>query len=148
MDALGAVTTDAQRKHRLAQQRINRRRDGNKHTRNYEKTPGGYLMRKYRNMQSRVTGVQWRKAHLYFGKSLLPREEFYAWAKASPDFWRLYRQYIALGCPRKLAPTVNRINSDLGYEIHNMEWVTHSVNSALANRPSARVMERLYASIK
>lgn len=30
---------------------------------------------------------------------------------------------------RKLAPTVDRVNSTLGYEVWNMEWVTHSENS-------------------
>lgn len=91
-------------------------------------------MRAYRNMQSRVTGVQWKKAHLYKGKSLLPREEFYAWAKDSPDFWRLYRRWVLSGYDRRLTPTVNRIDPSKGYELGNMEWLTHSLNSGLANR--------------
>jgi hypothetical protein len=44
-----------------------RKRTRNRSTRTYEKTPKGFLMRTYRNMQSRVSGVQWRKAHLYAG---------------------------------------------------------------------------------
>jgi hypothetical protein len=31
----------------------------------YEKTPKGYLMRTYRNMKSRVLGIQHKKAHIY-----------------------------------------------------------------------------------
>lgn len=58
-------------------QREKRKREGNIITRRYEKTPKGFLMRGYRNMQSRVTGVQKKKAHLYLGKELLPRDEFY-----------------------------------------------------------------------
>jgi hypothetical protein len=43
----------------------------------YEKTKKGFLMRKYRNMQSRVTGIQKKKAHLYKDLYLLPREQYY-----------------------------------------------------------------------
>lgn len=65
-----------------------RKRTGNRATHKYEKTVKGFLMRKYRNMQSRVTGVQKLKAHLYRGKDLLSREEFYDWALNSEDFKR------------------------------------------------------------
>ncbi len=64
----------------LEQQRIRRKKDGNKNTKKYEKTHKGFLMRLYRNMQSRVTGVQKLKYHLYEGLTILPRKEFYEWA--------------------------------------------------------------------
>ena len=95
----------------------------------YEKTPNGFLMRMYRNMKSRITGVQAAKFHLYAGKSLLDKEEFYEWAKNSPKFWELYEAYKHDNYNRKLAPSVDRINSSLGYCVENMEWVTHSENS-------------------
>jgi hypothetical protein len=95
----------------------------------YEKTPNGFLMRMYRNMKSRITGVQAAKFHLYAGKSLLDKEEFYEWAKNSPKFWELYEAYKNDNYNRKLAPSVDRINSSLGYCVENMEWVTHSENS-------------------
>jgi hypothetical protein len=86
-------------------------------------------MRAYRNMQSRVTGVQKLKFHLYAGKSLLPRESFYDWAIASNSFHDLFATWEASGYPRKLTPSVNRKDSKRGYELDNMEWVTHSENS-------------------
>lgn len=95
----------------------------------YEKTENGFLMRMYRNMKSRVTGVQKEKAHLYKDKELLPKEEFYEWAKCSPMFMVLFRQYQESGYDRMQAPTVDRVNSRLGYTLDNMQWVTHSVNS-------------------
>lgn len=110
-------------------QRERRAKDGNADTKRYEKTPNGFLMRLYRNMKSRVTGVQKQKAHLYIGKSLLGPEEFRDWALGSREFWFLFREYQESGYDRKLAPTVDRINSTLGYEVWNMEWVTHSENS-------------------
>lgn len=129
--------------HRNEQQREQRRKNGNHFTKRYEKTPNGFLMRSYRNMQSRVTGVQKKKAHLYQGLPILPRAEFYAWARDSAEFWRLYRRWVMSEYDRKLTPTVNRIDPRRGYEEDNMEWVTHSVNSAMAShRPS-----RLNASL-
>lgn len=95
----------------------------------YEKGVNGYLMRMYRNMKSRVTGVQKAKFHLYQGKELLPKEEFYSWAKSSEKFYQLFSQYIESGRDRKLAPSVDRIDSSKGYILGNMEWVTHSENS-------------------
>jgi len=126
------------REQKNAWQREQRRRVGNTYTHRYEKTPGGFLMRAYRNMQSRVTGVQWRKAHLYEGKPLLPREQFYAWARGSAAFWALFRAWEASGHNRKLCPSVNRIDPRRGYELDNMEWVTHSENSARITRPAVR----------
>jgi hypothetical protein len=86
-------------------------------------------MRMYRNMKSRVTGVQKAKAHLYAGKELLQKEEFYAWAKHSPMFWVLFKQYEDSGYDRMQAPTVDRIDSKRGYTLDNMQWVTNRVNS-------------------
>jgi hypothetical protein len=110
-------------------QRIYRLKTDSLAIKKYEKTPNGFLMRMYRNMKSRITGVQAAKFHLYAGKSLLDKEEFYEWAKNSPKFWELYEAYKYDNYNRKLAPSVDRINSSLGYCVENMEWVTHSENS-------------------
>lgn len=95
----------------------------------YEKTPKGFLVRLYRNMQSRVSGVQSLKAHLYLGKELLPREEFYLWASRSPEFLSMFKAWEDSGYSRKLTPSVDRIDSNLGYFLRNMRWLTHSENS-------------------
>lgn len=114
---------------RLVYQRERRKQNGNADTRKYEKTPKGFLMRMYRNMQSRVTGVQHLKAHLYKGKPLLGRQDFYDWATSSPDFEKMFRVWEDSNYDRKLAPTVDRKDSSLGYKINNMQWLTHSENS-------------------
>jgi len=110
-------------------QRIKRKKNGNELTRKYEKTPKGFLMREYRNMQSRVTGIQKKKAHLYLGLPILDRREFYKWAIFHVDFVLLYTEWVRNNYNRKLTPTVDRINSNKGYEFGNMEWATHSENS-------------------
>lgn len=113
----------------LEWQRQYRRANGNACTKKYEKSKRGFLMRLYRNMQSRVTGVQSQKFHLYRGCELLPRSEFYDWALRSSEFHRLFREWEESAYSRKLSPSVDRVDSSQGYRLDNMQWVTHSENS-------------------
>lgn len=117
------------REERNAYQRKRRKEIGNIDTHKYERTKKGKIMRIYRNMLSRVNGVQKRKFHLYAGKDILPKTEFYDWAVNSPEFTVLFDAWVASGYERKLSPSVDRIDSGSGYRIENMEWVTHSENS-------------------
>lgn len=117
------------REEKNRRQREQRKANGNFHTKKYEKTKKGFLMRCYRNMKSRVTGVQRLKFHLYEGKSLLPKEQFYQWAMDSKEFHRLFDEWEQSGYERKLTPSVDRMDSSRGYWLWNMEWVTHSENS-------------------
>jgi hypothetical protein len=122
---------------RLRKQRERRRANGNADTKKYEKTPKGFLMRAYRNMQSRVEGIQ-RPGGSWEGKALLPREEFYAWALGSSQFWRLFKAWTAAEYDQRLTPSVNRIDPRRGYTLDNMEWITHSLNSGLSNTAPSR----------
>lgn len=115
----------------LKKQREYRRKNGNAITKKYERTKKGKLMRLYRNMQSRVNGIQWRKAHLYEGKEILDRDEFYHWALSSKEFHEMFAAWEASGFDRRLVPTVDRIDTDKGYIVSNMRWLTHSENSRL-----------------
>lgn len=110
-------------------QRQKRKRSHNSITRRYEKTKRGFIMRLYRNMLSRINGVQKAKHHLYEGKAILDKNAFYAWAISCPIFHVLWDEWIGSGYDRKLTPSVDRINSNEGYFLSNMEWVTHSENS-------------------
>jgi hypothetical protein len=118
----------------LIRQRLRRKANNNSATRKYEKTKKGFLVRLYRNMQSRITGVQKVKHHLYKGKYLLPREEFYEWALTSTSFHILFETWENSEYCRKLAPSVDRVDSSKGYYLDNMEWVTHSVNSSRGSK--------------
>lgn len=81
-------------------------------------------------MKSRVEGVQACKRHLYAGKGVsFSKEEFYRWSLCSDDFLALFSEWEASGYNRKLTPSVDRVDSEKGYEFENMEWVTHSENS-------------------
>lgn len=112
-------------------QRETRAKNGDSATKKYEKTPNGYLMRTYRNMESRVKGIQKLKAHLYEGRCILGREEFYQWSLGCGIFIKLFNNYVESGFDMKLAPSIDRIETDKGYEIGNIRWITHSENSRL-----------------
>lgn len=114
---------------KLEWQRQYRVKTKNSSTLKYEKTKSGFLMRLYRNMKSRVSGVQRAKYHLYAFCSLLPKEEFYTWANSSKEFHQLFNEWELSGYNRKLTPSVDRVDSNRGYSLDNMEWVTHSENS-------------------
>lgn len=119
---------------RLADQRRRRLENNNAYTKKYEKTPRGFLMRLYRNMKSRITGVQWRKSHLYVGKELFDKNAFYTWAVQQPEFHTLFAAYQAANYDRKLAPSIDRKDSTKGYSFDNVEWVTMLENSLRGNK--------------
>ena len=114
-------------------QRLRRQKTGNATTKKYEKTKNGFLMRLYRNMQSRIEGVQKEKFYLYEGKCLISRNDFYEWAKNNEQFHLLFENYELNNYDRKLAPSVDRINSKFGYELSNIEFVTLSENCRRSN---------------
>ena len=110
-------------------QRERRQRVGNIYSARYEKTPAGFLMRAYRNMKSRVTGVQKKKHHLYAGIELLNKEDFYKWSQASKDFANLFDAWTQSAYSRALTPSIDRIDPAGGYVIGNMQWITFTENS-------------------
>lgn len=111
------------------ERREKRKLTNNLDTHLYEKTIKGFLVRKYRNMESRIKGIQKKKFHLYKGKCLLDREEFYKWSLMSKEFDRLFKEWELSNYNQKLTPSVDRVNPSIGYELSNMEWVTNSENS-------------------
>jgi len=109
---------------RNARQRIYRAKNKNRASIKYESTVKGFLMRMYRNMKSRIDGVQKHNAHLYEGKCLMPKNVFYEWASAHPDFQELWKKYVESGYDRNLAPSPDRINTDDGYHTGNLRFIT------------------------
>ena len=100
----------------------------NASNRRYHKTFNGKLMMTYNNMDRRVRGYVNPEA--YQGKELLDRQEFYEWSKADVNYILLHKEWLEAGYSRKKSPSIDRIDSKLGYTIDNIEWVTHSVNSS------------------
>lgn len=119
---------------RLIDQRRRRKANGNSYTKKYEKTHKGFLMRLYRNMKSRIQGIQKQKYHLYADKELLSKEAFYSWAIDHPDFLKMFSEWEGSGYARKLTPAVDRKESSIGYTLSNIQWLTHSQNSSKGAR--------------
>lgn len=109
-------------------QREYRKKIGDIHTKKYEKTKPGFLMRSYRNMKSRILGIQKIKHHLYFGKELIEKEKFYNWSLNNNEFHYLFKQWQESDYQRRLTPSVDRIDSRKGYSLDNMEWVPFYIN--------------------
>jgi hypothetical protein len=92
-----------------------------------------FLGQAYTRMFRRVTkGACTKRPDLYLGKPILPREAFLNWSKNHPDFLKLYKQWVMGNYDRKLTPTVNRVRSNRGYTLDNMEWLTNSQNCGLS----------------
>lgn len=108
--------------------RVQRQTRKKEWSKRYEKTKEGFLVRLYRNMKSRIEGIQKIKRHLYSDKEILGKSEFYSWAKSCQEFHYLYDNWKESNYSRKLTPSVDRINSSKGYTLDNMEWVTFSEN--------------------
>jgi hypothetical protein len=119
---------------KIINQREARKINGNAYTKKYEKSIPGFIMRAYRNMKSRVFGIQIKKYHLYADKHLIDKSSFYEWSFANADFHRLYNQWEKNNYSRKLTPSVDRIDSRKGYTLDNMQWITHSENSRKTSR--------------
>lgn len=116
---------------RLARQRGMRKATGNAYTKKYERTKGGKLMRTYRNMYTRVSGILKTKAHLYEGLGILSKEEFYDWSLSDEAFNALFDDWVSSGYDMKLSPSIDRKDASIGYEVGNIRWLTHSENSRL-----------------
>lgn len=118
---------------RLEWQREMRKANGNAHTKKYERTKKGKLMRTYRNMYTRVSGILKTKAHLYEGLDILSREDFYAWSLSDSTFNTLFDDWVSSGYDKKLSPSIDRKDTNCGYVLDNMRWLTHSENSRLGS---------------
>jgi hypothetical protein len=104
-------------------------------THRYEKTKNGFLMRCYRNMLSRVSGIQRKKHHLYAGLEILPKDDFYRWSMESQGFHCLFKAWEESGHQRRITPSIDRIDAYVGYVLGNMQWVPFSDNCRNVQRP-------------
>lgn len=94
-------------------------------------TPHSYLSAKYSVMQSRIGGAS--KPHLYRGLGIMSRREFLAWGLDDPAFNKLWWEWQKSGRPMKLAPSIDRIDTQRGYVLGNVQFITHSENSGKAS---------------
>lgn len=114
--------------------RVYRLNNNNLWTRKYEKTKKGFLVRMYRNMISRVRGVQKDYIHIYKGLDILPKEQFYEFALNNSEFHRLFKEWEDSLYQRRLCPSIDRIDTKFGYIDGNIQFLTMSENSSKTSR--------------
>lgn len=119
---------------KYARQKEQVKESGDAAHRRYRKTPNGYLSLTYSNMRGRILGRIKKSAHLYEGLELLSRKDFYAWAKKDSTFEKMLATYIESGYDLRLAPSVDRIDTQFGYTVDNMRWLIQSHNSSLGGQ--------------
>jgi hypothetical protein len=86
----------------------------------------------YWSIRRRIEGRSEHDRPYYEGLPCVTKEEFLTWAMANPDYHRLFKEWQASGYDFPLAPSIDRINPAFGYEIWNMQFVTHQENARRA----------------
>ena len=102
------------------------------------KTVDGRLTITYNSMTSRVNGKCTKNPEYYIGKSVCSKEEFVNWSKNDPSFIRLFEAWLESGQQFSMSPSIDRIDSDKGYDIGNMQWLTVSENGRKGAENSTR----------
>lgn len=92
----------------------------------------GLLLQAYRLMRRRCEGADPAKAHIFKGLEFPKQKDFLLWARNDRGFLLLYKQWAHSGYNTRLTPSVSRMNTDKGYTLDNIEFLTHSNNASLA----------------
>ena len=100
----------------------------------YRRSKKGLVRRLYSMIKRRVRGGNCKNPDMYLGLELMSKEDFIAWADSSIEFHGLHQQWLEGGYDTRLTPSVDRIDSSMGYTLVNVRWVTHAQNSLLAVR--------------
>ena len=101
-------------------------------------TVEGRLDMTYRSMCSRVKGNSTKNPELYLGKSVCSKEDFMEWAKNDEEFNKRFEDWIESGQQYSMSPSIDRIDSEKGYDIGNMQWLTVSENGRKGAENSTR----------
>lgn len=97
-------------------------------------TKEGYVRLKYSRIKSRCTNPNQPSAQYYYGLGYPTKDEFIARMLGDPTFNALWDQWVTKGRPRKLAPSVDRIDPGRGYELDNIQFLTVSDNVKRRNK--------------
>lgn len=87
--------------------------------------------KRYYHMTARHNGNATHYSHSE-GKGIMTKEEFFEWCK-HPDqmavFVGIYFDWMTADFPLGLSPSIDRIDSELGYVAGNIQWLTFDQNT-------------------
>lgn len=87
------------------------------------------LSHRYQGIKQRCEGNAVRHYHVE-GMRYLSREEWAKWCEQNMDrFMSIYKVWASMDFPRKLCPSIDRINNKKGYTMDNIRWTTVAENS-------------------
>lgn len=111
----------------------------------HRKTFKGYFCEVYARIKKRCVGGDPRYKGMEYMK---PYEwKFFLEETAHPRKV-LHDAWVLSGCKMRMAPSIYRINSDLGYVFDNCRWITHSENSSLGGKKGGVCKNRYLAAGK
>lgn len=85
---------------------------------------------RYNQIRARVGGFASRRYKVE-GTEMLTREEFDKWCEENQHiFDRLYSVWEENNFSRTFAPSIDRVDSNGGYTLNNMQWLSFSDNAA------------------
>ena len=72
----------------------------------------------------------------YIGLPICSKAEFVEWSLAQPELTVMFDSWVAAEWPRRLCPSIDRLNSTLGYTLDpmNLQWITWSENASRSHR--------------
>lgn len=86
--------------------------------------------KRYAHMTARHDGRATTKSNSE-GKGVMSRQEFFEWCKDFDnlsEFMAIYFDWAHNGFQRWDSPSIDRINSELGYVAGNIQWLSYSEN--------------------
>lgn len=108
--------------------------------------PEAFLRDKYHKMKRRSRG-DCNRPHLYRGIEVLPFEDFKNWSLTDEKFQRLWFNWHLCKFDIRANPSVDRKESDRGYTLDNIQWVTNSENcTSGATSEKRKAMKPLLAA--
>ena len=98
--------------------------------------PKRYLKNAYTNMRYRCYGL--KRTHpsyiVYVGvQCKITLEEFIEWSMKESDFPEIHKKWKDARFESTLAPSLDRIDSDIHYSIDNIQWLTRSAHAYKTN---------------
>ena len=88
------------------------------------------LSKKYSDMKKRAKEK---------GLAICSKAEFMSFAMSDGTFKRLLQEWIKSDFDTKLTPSIDRMDNSKGYEVGNMQFITHSRNVIKGNSETPKV---------